>query len=91
MFIRHVPGYNPANPPTYGTHVLRSDGVAYRGPRGRPLRQWQCGFDWNDKDIPHVLEAARQLGIPMFQPYHTGNEYHHTNFRRRPAKYMRRG
>jgi hypothetical protein len=86
MFLRHVPGYAPANPPTYGTHVLRSDGVAYRGPKGRPLLQWQVGFDWDNQDVPGVMKVARDLGMPMRQPYPAGSEYHHTNFIHRPPR-----
>lgn len=89
-FTHHLPGYLPANPPTVGTHILISDGVAYPW-RGRPLRQWQVGFDWNDADIPGILAVTRELGMPMFQPYPSGSEYHHTNFRRRPpSRYMGR-
>lgn len=88
-FVHHIPGYNPANPPTVGTHILYSDGVAYpRIPRGLPLKQWQCGFDWNDADVPGILVSAKALGIPMFQPYPTSSEYHHTNFINRPTRYM---
>jgi hypothetical protein len=83
-FLRHLPGYNPANPPGRSTHELFSDGVAYRGPVGRPLLPWQVGMDFNDTAIPHLKEAARRHGWELFQPYPSGSEYHHLNFRRKP-------
>lgn len=83
-FLRHLPGYNPANPPGFSTHELHSDGVAYRGPRGRLLRPFQCGLDWNDAAVPLLIAAARKRGWDLFRPYASGSEYHHLNFRSYP-------
>jgi hypothetical protein len=76
-----------ANPPGRSTHELRSDGVPYPGPIGRKLRWWQCGLDVNDWEISHVIDTAKKLGWELFQPYPSGTEYHHLNFRRRPARW----
>jgi lysozyme len=83
-WLRRLPGFNPANPPGRSTHELRSDGVAYRGPLGRPIRAWGCGLDFNDAAVPKLIAAARKRGWDLFQPYHSGSEYHHLNFRRKP-------
>jgi lysozyme len=83
-FAKHLPGFLPANRPGTGTHECRSDGVAYRGPVGRPLAPWQCGLDWNVEAVPKLIEAARHFGWDLFQPYPSTNEAHHTNFRSRP-------
>src|SRR5207237_10658943 len=56
-WLHHLPGFNPANPPGRSTHELRSDGVAYRGPVGRPIAPWGCGLDWNDSDVPKLIAA----------------------------------
>ena len=84
-WLRRLPGFNPANPPGRSTHELRSDGVAYRGPVGRPIRAWGCGLDWNDAAVPALIVAARKRGWILVQPYHSGAEFHHLNFRKRPA------
>lgn len=73
---------NPANPPKQSTHECFSDGVAYRGPRGRKLDGWQCGDDWDDSDA--ALAAALELGLTMVRPYADGREHHHTNFVKEP-------
>lgn len=83
-FLRHLPGFSPANPPGRSTHELFSDGVAYRGPVGRPLSSWQVGMDWNDDAIADLQRAAHKHGWELFRPYHSGSEYHHLNFRKRP-------
>lgn len=82
-WVRRLPGYNPANPPGQSTHELFSDGVAYPGPRGRPLvSTWRCGMDWNYPDA--ALRAGRELGMDIRRPYSDGREYHHLNFYKRP-------
>lgn len=83
-WLRRLPGFNPANPPGRSTHELRSDGVPYRGPIGRPIRAWGCGLDFNDGAIPALIQAAHRRGWDLFQPYHSGSEFHHLNFRRKP-------
>jgi hypothetical protein len=90
-FRRGLAGYLPANPPGRSTHELRSDGVAYRGPVGRPLLSgWKCGMDFNDQDVPKLLAAARKRGWALRQPYRSGSEYHHLNFAKRPRVKRRR-
>jgi lysozyme len=83
-WLRRLPGFNPANPPGRSTHELRSDGVAYRGPVGRPIKAWGCGLDFNDGAVPKLIAAAKHRGWVLFQPYKSGSEYHHLNFKRFP-------
>lgn len=84
-WLRRLPGFNPANPPGFSTHELRSDGVAYRGPRGRPLRAWGCGMDWGPPDlVDDVIAAARRRGWSLFRPYSSGSERQHLNFKSKP-------
>ena len=83
-WLHRLPGFNPANPPGRSTHELRSDGVAYRGPVGRPLWAWQCGMDWNDDAVDQLIAAARRRGWALWRPYASGSERHHLNFRRAP-------
>ncbi len=73
-----------SNPPGQSTHELRSDGVAYPGPVGRKLEDWQQGLDVNDGDIGRMKERARAHGWELFQPYPNTKEFHHLNFTRRP-------
>lgn len=77
-------GFNPANPPGRSTHELRSDGVAYRGPVGRPLAYWQLGLDVSDADT--LLRVLRRLGYDAFRPYSSGSEAHHINLRKNPRR-----
>jgi hypothetical protein len=83
-WLHRLPGFNPANPPGRSTHELFSDGVAYRGPVGRPLRAWQVGMDWNDAATGDLIRAAHRRGWTLFRPYSSGSEYHHLNFKRYP-------
>lgn len=77
------PGFNPANPPGRSTHERRSDGVAYPGPVGRPLRWWQVGLDCHDSS--RAIEVARQRGWIAVRPYASGSEFHHINFVKPPV------
>lgn len=85
------PGYNPANPPGRSTHERRSDGVAYPGPVGRPLRWWQVGIDCSDSSA--VIAAAGRHGWVAVRPYASGSEFHHVNFVKAPVLFrpLRRG
>ena len=83
-WLRRRPGFNPANPPGRSTHELRSDGVAYRGPVGRPLAWWQLGLDVTDAD--QLLAILRRLGYDAFRPYSVGSERHHINLRKSPRR-----
>jgi hypothetical protein len=73
-----------SNPPGRSTHELRSDGVAYPGPIGRQLEWWQEGIDVNDGDVAAMKLHATRHGWQLFQPYHSGVEFHHLNFKIRP-------
>lgn len=86
-WIAHKLGFNPANPPGRSTHELRSDGVAYRGPVGRPLSWWQEGLDASLAD--QLRSVLARLGYDAFQPYKTGSEVHHTNFHISPVHHWR--
>lgn len=83
-WLKRLPGFNPANPPGFSTHELHSDGVAYRGPRGRIIRAWGCGLDWNDDAVGDLIQAAHRRGWELFRPYKSGSEHHHLNFRKYP-------
>lgn len=85
-WLAHKAGFNPANPPGRSTHELRSDGVAYRGPVGRPLAWWQLGLDFDDRGSEALRQWSSRHGYGLFRPYPTGSEYHHLNFRRNPAR-----
>lgn len=74
-----------ANPPGYSSHELRSDGNSlYRVRRGGRLAEWQQGLDVNDRDVAHMIAAAKARGWRLVQPYKAGVEYHHLSFARRP-------
>lgn len=84
-WLRHLPGYNPANPPGFSTHELHSDGAAYPNvPRGGALKWWQCGLDIDDAHVEAFIAAAARHGWEAWRPYPTGSEYHHVNFRKPP-------
>lgn len=73
-----------ANPPGRSTHELHSDGVAYAGPVGRRLEWWQQGIDVNDGNVHDMIMHAARHGWHLFQPYRSGVEFHHLNFKTRP-------
>jgi len=76
-----------SNPPGRSTHELRSDGVAYPGPVGRPLREWQVGVDSGTDsaaDAAAIERAARGRRWKVVHPYRSGVERHHWNFAERP-------
>lgn len=75
---------NPANPPGFSTHELKSDGVAYPVGRGQDLDWWMQGFDVNDSEVDRVIAAAARYGWVLWRPYSSGSEFHHLNFRRQP-------
>lgn len=76
---------NPANPPGQSTHELRSDGVAYVGPKGRRLIWWQVGIDIDDAHVQAFIRAAAKHGYIVTITYPgSRSEYHHVNFRKQP-------
>jgi peptidoglycan hydrolase-like protein with peptidoglycan-binding domain len=82
-FAHYPPGV--ANPPGRSTHELRSDGVAYAGPAGRPLFWWQCGIDVDDAHVAAFIAEARKRGWVVTITYPTSTvEHHHVNFRKKP-------
>jgi peptidoglycan hydrolase-like protein with peptidoglycan-binding domain len=89
-FIQGRPGFNPANPPGYSTHELRSDGVAYNIPRGLPIPLWAFGQDWgNSSGANAAVRAFAAEGFTAAVTY-PGNprELHHVNLRRMPPKWL---
>lgn len=92
-WIKHLPGFYPANKPGRSTHELRSDGFAYRGPVGRPLAWWQLGIDAVDQgagnDCVHLVRTLRSLGYEAWRPYKTGAEAHHFNLKKDPTRNLR--
>lgn len=79
---------NPANPPGRGTHELRSDGVAYRGPVGRPLAWHQLGLDATKAD--ELRATLNRLSFKARRPYVDPREQHHSNLYRNPARRLRK-
>jgi hypothetical protein len=86
-WISHRVGFNPANPPGRSSHELHSDGVAYRGPVGRPLSWWQLGLDVTNSE--QLIRVLRGLGYHVRRPYPSGSEEHHLNFTRSPYRRLR--
>lgn len=79
--------FAPANPPGQSTHELRSDGVAYRTvlPR-RALAWWQVGIDVDDAHVQAFIREAAREGYTATVTYPSSpREYHHVNFRKKPA------
>jgi hypothetical protein len=83
-WLRHVPGFNPANRPGTSTHELRSDGVAYPGPVGRKLAWWQCGIDIDDAHVDKFIRELTKRGVHAHRPYSAGSEHHHINLIHKP-------
>lgn len=79
------PGYNPANPPDRGTHILLGDGVV--GRLHEKLDWWQVGLDIDDAHTDDVIRAAARQGWEVYRPYAGSSEYHHLNFRRKPRRW----
>jgi hypothetical protein len=86
-WIARKAGFNPANPPGRSTHELRSDGVAYRGPVGRPLSWWQLGIDVTNAS--ELREVLNRLGYSAFRPYPAGSEAHHVNLKGSPYRRLK--
>jgi hypothetical protein len=79
-FIRGLPGFLPANPPTQGTHMRIGDGVV--GAVGEPLEWWQEGID--SSYATQLREVLSRLGYRVYRPYSSASEEHHTNFSASP-------
>lgn len=82
-FIHGRPGFNPANRPGTSTHELRSDGRAYPGPVGRPLRYWEVGIDSTNTQELRRRAAKHGFTFTLTYPGSVG-EAQHGNFRKEP-------
>lgn len=74
-----------ANPPDRGSHILLGDGNV--GALHERLPWWRCGIDVNDWDVPKLIAAAKRHGWDLYQPYPSGSEFHHLNFRKKPSRW----
>lgn len=86
-WVARKAGFNPANPPGRSSHELRSDGVAYKGPVGRPLAWWQLGLDLSDSET--FIRVASSRGYSFRRPYSSASERHHVNLRKSPTRQLR--
>jgi hypothetical protein len=88
LYEEGVAGYGPADPVNQTSHCRYNDGVVRPDlPVGARLPAWQVGFDVNDDQVEDVIRAAHGLGWDVFRPYHSGSEFHHLNFRHKPARW----
>lgn len=83
LFIELPPGV--ANPPDRGSHILIGDGTV--GRLFEKLKFWQCGIDVDDWLVAATIAAAAKHGWELYQPYPSGSEFHHLNFRKRPRRW----
>lgn len=73
-----------ANPPGYGTHECRSDGVAFPAiTRGAPIPYWAVGLDIGAVSGQGYCNAAREEGWVVTVTY-PSTESWHVNHRKRP-------
>lgn len=91
-YIRGLPGFLPANPPTQGTHLQLGDGVV--GRVGEHLQPYQLGIDvvsaGRVNDCAPLVEWLDRSGYDVYRPYPTSAEAHHLNFIRSPAANARK-
>lgn len=87
-WVWKLPRTNPANPPGRSSHELRSDGVAFRGPVGRPLAWWQIGLDVSDPE--GLIRELAELGVKARRPYTAASERHHVNLTASPTRRLRK-
>jgi lysozyme len=83
LFEQLPPGV--ANPPDRGSHILKGDGTV--GRLFQKLPWWRLGIDINDWEVPAVIAAAKRHGWELYQPYPSGSEFHHLNFRKKPSRW----
>lgn len=83
-WINRRPGYNPANPPGYSTHELRSDGVAFpQWTRGARIPWYACGIDSTNASA--IIREGSRRGWTVTLTYPSNpREQHHVNFRKAP-------
>lgn len=83
---RREPGANPANPPGFSSHELRSDGTALFGKRGRKLNWYELGLDASDS--ARLVAELRHLGVDARHPYTSPSEAHHVNVVTDPTRVL---
>lgn len=84
-FLRHLPGFNPANPPGFSPHECRSDGVSPPGyKRGAKIPPELCGQDW--QNAWRVIAAYRAMGVAAYHPYSSRFEGQHVGIAKTPKK-----
>lgn len=75
--------HDSSNPEGQSQHDLHSDGVANKGPVGRPLQSWSVGVDSGTDDQASkdaIQRAAAAYGWRVHHPYSRGVEGHHWSF-----------
>jgi hypothetical protein len=85
-FQKGLPGFNPANPPGFSSHELRSDGSALFGYRGRKLPWYEMGLDVDQDDALQM--RLREMGVDARHPYSTPSEAHHLNVLHDPTSIL---
>lgn len=85
-WIRHLPGFNPANPPKRSTHECYNDGPAFPSRAvGARIPDELVGQDWTN--AWKVVAAYRAMGINAALTYPTSAlEKQHVNIRVIPKK-----
>lgn len=79
---------NPANPPGFSSHELRSDGNAFYGARGKRIPWYKLGIDAdNAAGLRSWLNAH---GYHVVRPYPDGREAQHFSFMRDPLPNLRK-
>lgn len=85
-FRKGLSGFNPANPPGYSSHELRSDGSRLFGRRGRKLDWFQMGLDVDEDQSLQM--RLREMGVDARHPYDTASEAHHINVLHDPTSIL---
>jgi hypothetical protein len=79
---------NPANPPGFSSHELKSDGNAVYGPRGSSIPWYKLGID---ADNAEGLRAwLHGHGYEVVRPYPDGREAQHFSFVADPRANLRK-
>lgn len=88
-FVAGKPGYNPANPPGFSSHELKSDGNPLYGPRGSSIPKFKLGLDVVSApggDSQRIVNFLNGHGYAAARPYAASNERHHMSFTKDPAE-----
>jgi hypothetical protein len=83
-WVRHLPGFNPANPPGFSTHECFNDGPAFPSiRRGGRIPEVCVGQDWSNG--AHVVQIYRAMGVNAALTYPGSvREKQHINIRQAP-------